>query len=304
MSYDNSDYGSGFSSLELAAGAMSIMSYPCDCGKCSGCKELRERVERLKLKQRYIAEAESARFSARFKEGTKAVAGLSWNKQIKLALIHKVHQDGLDSAIIQYMAKEALPAYYAAILKSHQCIDRLVQGILCKVCHIRTNLALDEQIGELSSTVRNNPDFLSPYDRVTQIQQFIHRTADQYLGEGAACLIPVSPMKNALSAARLHLSIFDVMHHHPVYAAYLDELSRAASRLEYDEPRPFKNAPGKHYYPRWRVRHLRPLSYFYTPARFSIIEALMNVDENIASNDFVDEALRIYAAYHNDDYLS
>lgn len=289
--YDDTNYGYTSEGFSANPDYYYLDDGECSCGICDEC------LERAWLKdtERHQRRKELEE-SARFKEGTKLVAGLSGKKQIKLALIHKVHQDGLDSAIVRYMAKEALPAYYAAILKSHQCLDRLVQGILCKVCHIRTNLSLDEQIGDLSSTVRNNPSFLSPYDRVTQIQQFIHLTVDQYLGEGSACLIPVSPMKNALSAARLHLSIFDVMHHHPVYTAYLDDLARAASRLEYDEPRLAQMRQGKHYYPRWRVRHLQPFSYFYSAERRSLIEALMNIDETIASDKFVDKALIIFSA--------
>ena len=55
----------------------------------------------------------------------------------KLALIQKVHQDSLESAIVRYMAKEALPEYYAAILKNPNCIDRLVEGIFYKVCKMQ-----------------------------------------------------------------------------------------------------------------------------------------------------------------------
>lgn len=298
MSYDDGmDYG--YTSQGFPAGPWEyLVGSDVECerceeeGECEICKEKNDRVQRR-------TEAILAKISSRFKEGTKAVAGLNWNKQVKLTLIHKLHQDGLDSSIKRYMAREALPAYYAAILKNHQCIDRLVQGILSKVCHIRVNPALEVQIRELSSTIRKNPNFQSPYDRVTQIQQFIHRTVDQYLGEGAAFLIPVSPMKNALSVARLHLSIFDVMHHHLVYNAYLDELARAEARLEHVEPRPSKFRQEKRYYARWRVRHLQPLSYFYSPARFAVIEALRNVDESIALNDFVKKSLKIYADYDN-----
>jgi hypothetical protein len=52
---------------------------------------------------------------------------------------------------------------------------------------------------------------------------------------------------------------------------------------------------GKNHYPRWRVRHLRPLSYFYSQERRSTIEKLIGIDENITLEKFIDEALIIFS---------
>jgi hypothetical protein len=233
--------------------------------------------------------------STRFKEGAKLVAGISGNRTIKLALIHKVHQDSLDYAIVRYMTKEALPKYYAAILKSPNCIDSLVEGILYKICKIQPARNLTEQIGNLSTSLRSNPGRLTAYDRVTQIQQFIHRTVDQYLWAGAAGSIPVEPMKNALSAARLHLSILDVIDRRPGYVAHIDSLSSAILQLEYDEPRPSTAPLGKRSWPKWRVRHLQPLSYYFKQGRRTLLQALNNQDENVPPDQFVYDALILYA---------
>ena len=233
--------------------------------------------------------------SARFKEAAKLVGGLSGNRKTKLALIQKVHQDSLESAIVRYMAKEALPEYYAAILKNPNCIDRLVEGIFYKVCKMQNAQTLPEQISNLSSSLRLNPSRLTSYDRVSLIQQFIHRTVDQHLGVGAARLIPVAPMKNALSAARLHLSIFDVIDRSPGYVAYIDSLSSAELQLEYDEPRPSTAPMGKRSWPKWRVRHLRPLSYYFTQEHRALLQALWNLDENASPVEFVYDALLLYA---------
>jgi hypothetical protein len=288
MSYDNTNYGYTSEGFNGNPDYDYYDDGECSCRTCKECLS-QNSIERDKRRKNLEG-------SERFKEGTRLIAGLSGKKQIKLALIHKIHQDGLNLGIVRYMAKENLPAYYAAILKSPQCIDRLVKGILCKVCHVSPSLALDKQISHLSSVMRSNQNFLSPYDRVTEIQKFIHRTADKYLGDGAANFIHTTPMKNALSAARLHLSIFDVMHHHPAYNTYLDDSAKAASRLEYDEPRPARMRQGKRYYSRWRVRHLQPFSYFYSKDRRSLIEAIMNIDENIASDKFTYKALIIFSA--------
>lgn len=291
VSYENW-HDDGLTPLERAAGLWGIIHGrnrgECSCGKCEEC-EWRNDVERDERRK-------ALETSARFKEATKLVAGIRGNREIKLALIQKVQQDNLESAIIRYMAKEALPEYYAVILKSRECIDRLVQGILYKVCHVPADQALDNQISDLSTTLRSNPVRISAYDRVTQIQQFIHRIVDQHFGKDSARRIPVQPMKNALSAARLHLGILDARDHQAASTAYLDELSTAASKLEYDEPRPARLPPGKNYYPRWRVRHLHPLSYYHTKELRSLVQALMDLDESIAADKFSDAALAIYAA--------
>ncbi len=277
--------------LERAAGLWGILygrdNSECSCGICEEC-ESRHNVEINKRKK-------NLENSARFKEAAKLVAGISGNRKAKLALIQKVHQDSLESAIVRYMAKEALPEYYAAILESPNCIDRLVEGIFYKVCKVQPAQNLAEQISNLSNSLRSNPSKLTAYDRVTQIQQFIHQTIDQCLGVGAARSIPVVPMKNALSAARLHLCILDVIDRRPGYVAYIDSLSTATLQLEYDEPRPSTAPWGKRSWPKWRVRHLRPLSYYFPQERRALLQALRTLDENVPSDQFVYEALLLYA---------
>lgn len=290
MSYESWNDG-GLTPLERAAGLWGIMygtdDGECSCGECEECKWRRK----AKLAER----KKKLEDSARFKEAAKLVAGLSGNRETKLALIKKVHQDSLESAIVRYMAKEALPDYYAAILKSQNCIDRLVEGIFYKICRIRPSQTLAEEINSLSRSLRSNPSRLTAYDRVTHIQHFIHRTVDQYLGVGAARSIPVAPMRNALSTARLHLSILDINDRQPGYVAYIDKLSAATMQLEYDEPRPSTAPRGKRSWPRWRVRHLRPISYYFPEERRSTLQALRRLDENIPSEQFVYKALLLYA---------
>ena len=291
MSYDENSYAGGLTELERAAGLWGIIyggdNGECRCGSCEEC-ESRHKFE-LNERRKKLAS------SVRFKEGAKIIAGINDNRKAKLALIQKVHQVSLDSAIIRYMVKEELPEYYAAILKNLNCIDRLVEGIFYKVCKIQPARNLAEQISNLSNSLRSNTNRLTAYDRVTQIQQFIHRIVDQYLGVGAARSIPVAPMKNALSAARLHLSILDVIDRRPGYVAYIDSLCSTSLQLECDEPRPSSAPLGKRSWPKWRVRHLRPFSYYFPQERRAFLQALRNMDETIPSDQFVYEALLLYA---------
>jgi hypothetical protein len=252
-----------------------------------------EEIYMAREEQQIAQAARKERFenSERFKEAATLVAGINGNKNIKLALIKKVHQNSLESAIVRYMTKEGLPEYYAAILRSPNCIDNLVEGVFYKVCKLQPAQNISEEIRSLSNSLRSNPNRLTPYDRVAQIQQFIHRIVDQYLWEGAAQSIPVAPMKNALSAARLHLSILDVTEHRPGYVAFVDNLSAAALQLENDEPRPSTAPQGKRSWPKWRVRHLRPFSYYFPQENRVLLQALKDLDESVPSDRFVHDAL-------------
>jgi hypothetical protein len=230
----------------------------------------------------------------KYKTAAKLVAGLNSNREIKLALIHKAYHDGLESAIVRFMTKEKLPRYYASILKSSECIEKLVEGILYKVCKIEPTNTLADQIGNLSGLLHKNSSRLTAYDRVTQIQQFIHCTVDQRFGEGAAQSIPVIPMKNALCASRLHFNISDVIDRQPSYIEYIDTVSHASLQIEYDDPRPSTALSGKRSWPKWRVRHLRTLSYYFPEYLRGTIQALKQLDDNASSEGFIHNAVLIY----------
>lgn len=292
MSYNEwIDYG--LTPLETAAGVDAILNgYGCYCGVCSSCE--------LEATRNTSNRESELKKSKKFKEATKIIAGLNCKKEIKLILIHKVRQNSLEAAIVRYMAYEALPEYYSAILKNKHCIDILIEGILYKVCKIKNNHIISEQIKELSNLLKINAGRLTAYDRVTSIQQFIYYTVDQKLGEGSSRSIPVKPMKNALSAARLHLNIFDIIDRLPNYTDYIDTLSNASLQLEYNEPRPSTALPGKKSWPRWRVRHLRPLSYYFQKTDYNTILALKNMDESVSLEEFIYNSLFQYSGVNDE----
>ena len=285
MSYE-SDRGYGLTELELAAGVQSLISGK--CGRsclCASC----ENVDCDKFDE------EKVRSSAKYKYAAKLIAGLNDKKRIKLALIQRLHHDHLDSAVVRYMKKEALPTYYASIVKSPDCIVKLVEGILYKVCKITPERDASAQIRGLSQSLQRNMKRRTAYDRVSEIQQLIHRILDLRLGVGAARSIPVIPMKNALSAARLHLHIFDVVNRRPEYVEDIENLSEEAMRLEYKYPRPPTAPWGKLPQRRWRVRHLRPFSYYLPENSRSLISQLRDLPEGTPLDLFFHEAAWLYA---------
>lgn len=285
MSYDSWNDG-GLTPLEHAAGVWNLIYGKCRCGDCDECA-FRNVDAQSKRKQ----ELEG---SARFRDASKLVGGLPRNHDIKLALLRQVHLDSLDVAIVRYMAREALPAYYAVLLKSPQCIERLIEGLFVKVCHIAPTPDLSDDILHLSNALRSNPLRQTAYERVGQMQRFIHDTIDRQFGDGAALALPVAPVKNALAAARLHLSIADA--NRPAdYIEQLDAASARAMTVEYIEPQYFAAPQGKRARARWRVRHLRPLSYYFSQDRRNLLTSLRILDEQLPRGQFIYQAAMRYA---------
>ena len=290
MSYGGNSHDDGLTALERASGVWNLLYGRCSCNECDDCLKYKsDRVDLLKKRQREIENSE------RFKQATKIIAGLYNNKQIKEALIKKIHQESLDYAMIRYMQKESLPSYYSSILKSTSCIETIIAGILYKVCKIRKTEMLDDEIRKLVDSLYKNDDLLIAYDRVTKIQQFIHKTTEQYLGKEYPRLIPIEPMKNALSAARLHLSIRDTIDRGAAYVMHIDRLTKAAQKLELEQPRPSTAPLGKASWKKWRVRHLRSISYFFPNRKVRFIKLLENLDERMTIEEFTEIALHIYA---------
>lgn len=287
MSYEN-DEDCGLTELEMAAGVSSLINgrcgRHCPCEIC--CEKDWDEIDR----RNFLS-------SDKFKAAAKLVAGLSDKKKIKNTLIHRAHRDKLDSAILRYMAKEDLPGYYAGIVKSPDCVAKLIEGILYKVCKINPESKLSEQIRTLSDSLQRNIKRRTAYDRVSDMQQFLHRNIDQILGVGAARSVPVAPMKNALSAARLNLHILDIINRQPDYIELIEILNSEAMKLEYQSPRPPTAPWGKLSQPRWRVRHLRPFSYYFPQESRALLNSLRDLDEDMPLEQFFYEASGIYARF-------
>lgn len=229
------------------------------------------------------------------KEVAKLIAGLENKKQIKQRLICRVMRDNVDWAISRYFEYEAIPFDYLKIVRSGDCIETLIKGIFYKVCKIRRSDLLDIEVSELCEALKKNNSLSIVYDRVGIIQKFVHGKVDKFCGEGAHDLLPVKHMRNLLSVARLHLNISDIQSKDENYAVYMDSLSKLASDFEYFHPSNPTLLPGKRIIPKWRVRHLKPLSHFYRINACETIAELQGLSEKLPLEVFATKAFEIYA---------
>lgn len=231
----------------------------------------------------------------RLKNGAKLIAGLDSAVLIKRRLIQKLMRDNIDYAIGRYLRKEGVPPIYSNIVDSKNCIETLISGILYKVCGMSSNMALNNEIAELCASLKENSARSVAYDRVGLIQRFVHDRVDGHFGVGAAARLPVKHMRNLLSVARLHLNLHDINSRDESYALYMDGLSTAMSNFEYFSPKETALPAGKTFFPKWRVRHLRPLSHFYQKTIRQKLSELDTLDDLMPAPRYAAEALQIYA---------
>lgn len=229
----------------------------------------------------------------RLSKGAKLIASLNDTARIQRRLIYQLLLENSESAMNRYLLKEGVPAIYRPLVTSDACIETLVRGIFYKVCHVPQSVDLDREIAALSHSLRENSQHLIAYERVGIIQHFIHNKVEEAFGNQS--LLPVGYMRNLLSVARLHLSLHDLLSKDEDHVLLLDELSATRALVEYFSPTETKLPSGKTYFPRWRVRHLRPLSHFYPELLRQKVVDLRNLDLGMSPQRFAELALNIYA---------
>lgn len=234
--------------------------------------------------------------ASRLKEAARIVAGLTVKSAVRAKLVQRLMREETTAAIAWYLQHERIPAPYHALVRLDDCIEILVRGIFYKVAALPRKAALDTEIARLCASLKANGEKLIAYERVGMLQRFVHEKLRLHGDTSKVERLRVEPMRCLLSVARLHLNLVDLEERDPGHAMYMNEVSNARAALEYLSPSPPSLAvEGKKVYPRWRVRHLRPLSYFYRRKARRRLSALLALDIELAFNAYVEAACRDFA---------
>lgn len=233
--------------------------------------------------------------AARLKEAARIIGGLTVNSAVRAKLVHHLMREETDAAIAWYLRRERIPIAYHTIVRLDDCIEILVRGIFYKVAALPRKAALDAEIARLCTSLKANEENLIAYERVGLLQRYVHEKLRLHGDAGTVGRVRVEPMRCLLSVARLHLNLVDLKARDPGYAVYMNEVSNARAALEYLSPSPPPSLEGKRVYPRWRVRHFRPLSYFYCRKARRRLSALLNLDIELTFDTYADAACRSFA---------
>ena len=234
--------------------------------------------------------------ASRLKDAARIVAGLTVKSAVRAKLIHQLMLEETDAAIASYLWRERIPVAYHSLIRLDDCIEILVRGIFYKVAALPRKAALDFEVANLCASLKANEERLIVYERVGVLQRFVHEKLRLHGDAGTVGRVRVEPMRCLLSVARLHLNLVDLEAHDSGYAIYMNEVSSARATLEYLSPSPPPlTVEGKQIYPRWRVRHLRPISYFYRRKARRRLSALLALDNELAFHAYVEAACRGFA---------
>ena len=255
-----------------------------------------ERSKYLEVNNNKLIEIEQKKKNADIAkhEAIKLIAGLDNCAQIKNKLIKKIFHDNLDDMIIRYAEIESLPKEHVKIVKLNNCLEILIKGFFKKVGGFVLTSNLIDEIDSFIESIYINDDLKIVYERVSEIQRFIHENIDFKYGSNAHQKLPVKHIKNLLSASRLHLNIYDIKYMDSCPLILLIERSNEASTAEKINNKKISLPKGKKYIKNWRVRHMRPLLYFNYESVKIKIQNIYELDDKLPINEFKNNILDAY----------
>ena len=175
-----------------------------------------------------------------------------------------------------------------------KCIEILIKGFLKKFGRLQLLEELVDEISNLAKRIYINDDLDSAYDRVGRVQEFVHRKINKAHGDHAHLRLPVRGIRNLLSASRLHLNLVDIKKRDPLYLTYIIGKSEKQAYAECVNPRPFYPREGVQYKKNWRVRHIKPVSYYSSLLARKRMLAIRQIDNALPLEEFRERILLAY----------
>lgn len=176
-----------------------------------------------------------------------------------------------------YAKRERLPAEFKAAALRADAVPVLIKSFLAKALGIYPNPEVNSEILDLSSaTIRN--EFRRPaYERVSDIQKYIHHKAEEARGSGAHLGLPNKFMRYLLSSCRLHLSLQDLFGPSTAYWETIWDAEISASSREVETPSSGFMPADKRRIDHWRAPHKKPLTHYARSRTRTILQSLSNI---------------------------
>jgi len=194
---------------------------------------------------------------------TKLVSGFETNEEIRDYVITFLIKKSEDYMVKRYAKREKLPQDFVLASRQQNGLAILIKTTLKKIANIELNTTITDKIDTLLKELYKTDTQKIVYWRVNKIQKFIHDTTNDQHGIDAAFELPIVPMKNFLSACRLHLNLHDMKNRSVGFSIYQNKSIVVAIRKEEKKGIEIEVLPnGKKYIPYWKIRQLRPLMAF------------------------------------------
>ena len=172
--------------------------------------------------------------------------------------------------IKKYTEDEKLPKEYVNLVKEPKCIQILIKGFLKQKCKLDLTKELIEEIDELIQLIYINFNLDIVYDRVRDVQEFIHKKVRQKNGEDSHFDLDRQDMKNILSSVRLHLNIYDIKN------KSIDSLIDIIKKTNHYIGKEY-NEPSEPNYIHYQSKFVPPYLYHYLFFRINQLVLVSNI---------------------------
>ncbi len=259
--------------------------------------ELNKKTEAEIVKKEARAKEEAEKRECELKADiTNVIAGFNNNTQIQEKAIRKLFSINIEYMIGVYSKMELLTYDYIYIAKQKNCINILIKNFLKKNKGYILTSEIVDNIDLFTKKIYANYNKDIVYNRVYQIQQFIHIKIDEKYGEDAHLKLHAKTMKDILSTARLHLNLEDIKHENIKSLINIIKQSEQASINEAKHPMKVILAEvGISYINRKRIRDMKSLINFgYFDIESKIFD-IANLNKNKSVDEFKEEVIQIYS---------
>jgi hypothetical protein len=208
------------------------------------------------------------------------------NIKIRDIAIKSILNKQIDRMIELYAKDESLPNDFKNLAKQPNCLKVLLKGFFKQELMFKLDDKLVDEINELVELlyISFNSDIV--YTRVSEIQQFIYKIVQQNNGKGSQYELNKVYMRNILSTARLHFSIYDIKNKSIssiLTILHNTEIQRAKEKCSDSTP------PNKY----WKMKKMTPLTYYMSSGFKTKLNRLKQINIDLNQLEFKEKISKI-----------
>lgn len=309
MSLDYGDQLGCFTELEIASGIPNLVFGPNDVLTDEEYEQLEQKkierkIELLRLNEKYTEERKCFL--------KKAISHLGSVPDIKAFTIRELTTEEIKNLITRFGTKESVPTPYLQCLKDRNLIPSMIKSFLINVLDIYPSDQLISEINQLNDRLIFNRELETAYNRVSEIQKYIHNKARFVLGYNGHQNLPRNDVRLLLACSRVNLSILDLFspkqrkiprsifsqrgYIGPLrYYSYILYKTLYQSKIESSYPS-VKGVINGEYKSYWNVRFMKPISYYCSSNQRKKIENILSIDDSESISETITQCLKIYSS--------
>ncbi len=217
-----------------------------------------------------------------------------FNIDTRDSIFKKLIEIHLDEMIENYSLSENLPFNFKNIAKEQNCIKILLKGFFTKFCNFKIDTNFMFEIEEITELTYLNFNIDTVYERVKEIQIFMHNKVQEHNGTGSHEHLDKEVMRNILATIRLNLNIFDIKNNDIQKIIFLRNKTKKSIALEYKKPSKKGLLNNQKFIPIWKAKKMKTLLDFMSSGFITIMNRISILDLNLSEDKFKEILSDIY----------